>query len=90
MPADSRTQQQQHHEHACDTFCVLAADSYMCPMCFVWRVVCYYFSTNAVFDLLQSLVPPMTHVEPNPDAFYGREFNPKMDPLFLLEADLKT
>ena len=58
----------------------------------VSSILYYYSSTinNTVFELLRSLLPPMTFVKPNPDAVFGWGFYQKMDPLFLLEADPKT
>ena len=61
-------------------------------MCLM-RVPCvlYYCSnTNTVFELLPSLLPPMTCVKPSPDTVFGWGFHQKMDPLFLLEADPNT
>ena len=58
----------------------------------VSRVLNYYSSTNniTVFELLPSMLPPMTCVKTNPDTVFGWRFHPKIDPLFLLEADPKT
>ena len=56
----------------------------------VSRVLYYYDSTITVFELLSSLLPPMTCVKTNPDAVFGWGFNQKIDPLSLLEADPKT
>ena len=88
MPADSGTQQQ-WHEYAYGTCCVLTVDRYMCLMR-VFCVLYYDSSTNTVFELLPSLLTPMTRVKRNPDTIFGWRFHPKIDPLFLLEADPKT
>ena len=87
MPPDSGTQQQ--HEYAYDTCCVLTAEidvSDACALC----LVLLKSSTDTVFELLPSLLPPMSCVKPNPDAVFGWGFHLKNDPLFRVEADPKT
>ena len=55
----------------------------------VFGVLYYCSSTNTVFELLPSLLPPMTRVKPTP-AVFGWGFHQKIDPLFLREAHPKT
>ena len=53
----------------------------------VSRVLYYNYSTNNVFELLPSLLPPMSCAKTNQDAVFGWRFHPKLDPLFLVDAD---
>ena len=72
MPADIGTQRQQH-EYVYDTCCVLTADRYQVDVFWcVCRVSLFYdYSTNNVFKLLPSLLPPMTCVKSIPDGFFS-------------------